>query len=91
MELVNKYIAAPIKPEINGDTSQEATIPPRPLYHQSMQSVPTSVIVIPTTPPTIAWVVDTGILKKVAVNKNSAADIKAPSIPIEYTPIAELQ
>jgi hypothetical protein len=47
--------------------------------------------VAPTTPPTIAWVVDTGMEVNVASARNNAAPIRAESIAIAFIDICELQ
>ena len=48
-------------------------------------------MVMPTTPPTIEWVVETGILANVASMRNTVAPTSAESIPIAYTVMLESQ
>ena len=64
---------------------------PRPSIDQSTQSVPTAPIVAPTTPPTMAWVVLTGMAENVAMRRNTAAPTSAPTMPAMYRLILLLQ
>ena len=66
--------------------THEAMMAERPPSHDQLrQLAPVPAIVIPTTPPTIACVVETGILPNVASSRKSAAPINAASIPSWYT------
>ena len=48
-------------------------------------------IVMPTMPPTMAWVVETGIDAKVASRRKPDAPTSAPTMPIPYTVIRWLE
>jgi hypothetical protein len=68
-------------PERIGEMTQEAKIPPTPAKVQLTQDGPRLLIVMPTIAPTMAWVVETGRLVAVAINKKIAPEISEPSIP----------
>ena len=86
-------------PASSGEMTQEATMPPRPAIPRSRhivgrgsgepEAVPT--IVMPTTPPTIACVVETGILPNVASSRKTQAPMRAASMPTAYTDMRESQ
>mmetsp|Transcript_23411 Transcript_23411/g.36774 ORF Transcript_23411/g.36774 Transcript_23411/m.36774 type:complete len:116 (-) Transcript_23411:469-816(-) len=78
---VPTYNAAPISPAKRGERTQEMMIPPRPAIDQSTHAVETAAIVMPTTPPTIAWVPDTGRLPKVARRLKAEDPMRAENIP----------
>mmetsp|Transcript_6860 Transcript_6860/g.24016 ORF Transcript_6860/g.24016 Transcript_6860/m.24016 type:complete len:241 (-) Transcript_6860:18-740(-) len=56
-----------------GETNHEAMMLPRPSYPHSTQSLPAPTRVMPSTAPTTAWVVETGILNHVAPRRKIAA------------------
>jgi hypothetical protein len=51
-----------------------------PSIEKSRQYTPDCNMMEPTTPPTMACVVDTGKAVNVAMSKNTAADVKAPTV-----------
>merc|ERR1719193_2824136 len=76
------HVTAATDPLNNGLITQLRTMPPSPpSIFQFKQSAPVPAIVIPTTPPTIACVVETGIDVMLASCRNIDAPINAPIIP----------
>ena len=69
-------------PESTGEMTQDAMIEVRPPFHfQLRQPAPplAPTIVIPTTPPTMACVVETGTFAKVASSRKKVAPMRAAS------------
>ena len=78
--------SAPMTPESTGETTQLRTMRPTPAStDQSTQSPPTPAIVMPTMPPTMACVVETGIFENVATSRKHDAPTSAPTMPTAYT------
>mmetsp|Transcript_13823 Transcript_13823/g.27136 ORF Transcript_13823/g.27136 Transcript_13823/m.27136 type:complete len:110 (+) Transcript_13823:1152-1481(+) len=78
---VNTYNPAPMKPATTGDRTHESAIPPRPPIDQSRQAPEVPARVMPTTPPTMACVPETGAELNVARSRNTLLPTSAPNMP----------
>merc|ERR1719300_2285928 len=89
-----KYAIMPIMPATKGETTQDRTMPASPFrtpfsgcFHVR-HLLPDMAMVIPTTPPTIAWVVERGTAYRDAISRRTEAPIRAPIITALEIPMA---
>lgn len=78
---IARCIAADRTPANRGEVNQLATIVSSPGYPQCTHAVPAPATVMPSTAPTMACVVETGIAKNVANSMNKAPESRAQAIP----------
>mmetsp|Transcript_73226 Transcript_73226/g.218475 ORF Transcript_73226/g.218475 Transcript_73226/m.218475 type:complete len:217 (+) Transcript_73226:94-744(+) len=81
---VTRYTTTATTPAQTGEATQETMMPVRPFIVQFKQPQSVAVTVMPTTPPTMACVVETGMLKNVTARRKRAAPQSAPNIPNWY-------
>mmetsp|Transcript_31793 Transcript_31793/g.90302 ORF Transcript_31793/g.90302 Transcript_31793/m.90302 type:complete len:284 (-) Transcript_31793:453-1304(-) len=90
---MDKYQTAAITPEPTGEATQEMTMPPKPpsmdQLRQPQSTLPTTVA--PTTPPIMAWVVDTGMAVKEQSSRKMEAAKRAQNMAVMYRVILVLQ
>lgn len=79
--LMPRCIAADRTPARRGEANQLATMVSKPGYPQCTHAVPAPTTVMPSTAPTMACVVDTGMPTNVASSMNRAPDNRAHAMP----------